>query len=138
MIDSEKEHELADDILLKIGILFQTQDDFLDCWGDPEHIGKIGTDIEEGKCAWPIMMALQKGNEEQIKEIKENFGKKDADCVKRVKELYDEINLKDVFLEEEKTRYEEILTLLDGLKTKSDLNPEIFKQYMNRIYKRQK
>lgn len=33
--------DLAQDICVQIGQYFQIQDDFLDCYGDPEVIGKV-------------------------------------------------------------------------------------------------
>lgn len=39
--------DIAKCISVELGEKFQIEDDFLDCYGEPAHIGKIGTDIKD-------------------------------------------------------------------------------------------
>ena len=55
----------AKTILLEMGHLFQVQDDYLGCYSDVH--GKDYTDIQEGKCTWLIVVALQRATPEQRK-----------------------------------------------------------------------
>lgn len=62
-------------ILLEVGNFFQVQDDFIDCFGDPAITGKVGTDIQDGKCSWLAVVALQRCSSEQKEIMKEYYGK---------------------------------------------------------------
>lgn len=64
-ITSEAAYEQAKAVLIPLGEYFQVQDDYLDCYGAPEVIGKIGTDIEDNKCGWLIVQALDRANPQQ-------------------------------------------------------------------------
>ena len=55
-------------LLLNVVLPSRCQDDFLDCYGDPAVTGKVGTDIEENKCSWLVVQALERASPEQ-KEI---------------------------------------------------------------------
>lgn len=138
MIKSKEEHKYVEEILLKIGHLFQMQDDYLDCWGDPAITGKIGTDIEDGKCSWPLVTALQMASGSQIEKIRANVAKRDGNCVRRVKEVFNELKLRDVFRIEADKTYNEICRLIDGLKHMTKLDPNIFTEILKTIWKREK
>lgn len=67
-------------ILLEVGNFYQVQDDFLDCFGDPTVTGKIGTDIQDGKCSWLAVVAMQRASNEQKQIMKECYGHKGENC----------------------------------------------------------
>nr|AKM12344.1 farnesyl pyrophosphate synthase 2 [Hevea brasiliensis]AMN82831.1 farnesyl pyrophosphate synthase 2 [Hevea brasiliensis]ATA58394.1 farnesyl pyrophosphate synthase 2 [Hevea brasiliensis] len=123
-------------ILVQMGIYFQVQDDYLDCFGDPETIGKIGTDIEDFKCSWLVVKALEQCNEEQKKVLYEHYGKADPACVAKVKVLYNELNLQGVFTEYENESYEKLTTSIEAHPSKSV--QAVLKAFLAKIYKRQK
>ncbi|XP_030928368.1 farnesyl pyrophosphate synthase-like isoform X2 [Quercus lobata] len=127
---------IVKDILVEMGTYFQVQDDYLDCFGDPEVIGKIGTDIEDFKCSWLVVKALERCNEEQKKLLYENYGKADQARVEKVKELYKVLDLQGVFVEYEKETYERLLNSIETLPSKAV--QAVLKSFLSKIYKRQK
>ncbi|XP_025013789.1 farnesyl pyrophosphate synthase isoform X2 [Ricinus communis] len=86
-------HAEVKKILIEITIYFSVQDDYQDCFGDPKITGKVGTDIEDCKCSWFIVKALELADENQKKVLYENYGKADPACVAKVKEIYEVLDL---------------------------------------------
>ena len=113
------------------------QDDFLDCFGDPQVIGKIGTDIEDNKCSWLIVKALELASPEDRAILAENYGRKDASNVLRVKETYRKLKIDEKFNELEEVSSAELQSLIAGIDP-SIINPVLFQKFFNRIYKRSK
>ncbi|KAK2164961.1 hypothetical protein LSH36_57g08055 [Paralvinella palmiformis] len=132
-ITDTKTHGNAREILLRMGTYFQVQDDYLDCFSDPELTGKIGTDIEDNKCSWLVVQALAKCNDEQRKD---NYGQNDSAKVSKVKDLYIELGLPDLYQQYEDESYKQLMELIDKLS--GSLPKEMFVAYMNRIFRRQR
>ncbi|KAH3887522.1 farnesyl pyrophosphate synthase-like [Dreissena polymorpha] len=135
-IDDQEMHQKAKAILLKMGHYFQVQDDYLDCYGDPEVTGKIGTDIQDNKCSWLVITAIQRASSEQLAVLKENYGQSDKTKVKRVKELFDDLDLAQAFDDFEETSFSEIQTLIET--SSGGLPQEMFQALVQKIYKRNK
>ncbi|XP_039306136.1 farnesyl pyrophosphate synthase isoform X1 [Solenopsis invicta] len=99
--------------------LYQIQDDYLGCFGDFEVLGKDGTDIEEGKCTWLIVKALERVTPEQRKILEECYGVSDPEKVKRVKQLYIDLDLQNVFFKYEEEMYNIIKAQIEQISCKN-------------------
>ncbi|GAA6025496.1 hypothetical protein JCM10207_003381 [Rhodosporidiobolus poonsookiae] len=128
------------DILLPMGEYFQVQDDYLDCYGTPEQIGKIGTDILDNKCSWLINTALKVASPEQRKVLDENYGVKSSDSEARVKAVFVELDLQKRFEQYEADSYERINGLINQIPEQGaeGLKREVFRAFLAKVYKRQK
>ncbi len=145
-ITAPSSFDLASKILIPLGEYFQAQDDYLDCFGTHEQIGKIGTDIVDNKCSWLINVALAHASTEQRKVLDECYGRKDAEKERRVKEIYHALGLQKRYEDYEQSSYEKIMGLIGtipegGQVAKGNAVPltrEVFESFLGKIYKRTK
>lgn len=128
----------AENILIPLGEYFQIQDDYLDNFGKPEHIGKIGTDIMDNKCSWLVNQALQRATPEQRKVLEENYGHKNKAKEMAVKKLYDEMELEQVYKDYEEKRVTEIREMIATVDESEGLKKTVFESFLGKIYKRSK
>lgn len=124
------------DISIAMGEYFQIQDDYLDCYGDPSHIGKIGRDIEDCKCSWMVVKALELANEEQLAVLKTNYGKEESEKVKIVKELYGDLNLAELYKSYEQTAIQAMNQMID--RVPQVINKDIYRTLLSKIANRTK
>ncbi|KAH7545407.1 hypothetical protein FEM48_Zijuj01G0090300 [Ziziphus jujuba var. spinosa] len=85
----------------------------------------IGTDIEDFKCSWFVVKALELANEEQKKTLFENYGKPDPTNV-----------AKGVYLDYEETVYRNLTATIEAQPSKAV--QALLKSFLAKIYKRQK
>lgn len=128
-------YKLAESVCLKMGRYFQIQDDVLDCFGDPEVIGKIGTDIEDNKCSWLVVTALSRATEEQRGVIEKHYGKSEEEDVAAVKVVYREMGLEGVFQDFEAESHS---GLMKEIEEQTLLPKNVFLPLLGKIYKRTK
>ncbi len=132
-------YDVALSILIPLGEYFQIQDDFLDFAGTPEQIGKIGTDILDNKCSWVINTALKVANPEQRRILDENYGRKDAGKEKKVKEIFEELKIRDIYAEYEETAVASLKQkITQVVEVDGGLKREVFESFLGKIYKRTK
>lgn len=74
-VEDSRLHEQAQAAALSLGRLFQVRDDYIDCYGSPETIGKVGTDIVDRKCGWLLVTALGLASPKQAQRIQAHVGR---------------------------------------------------------------
>ncbi|XP_011312481.1 farnesyl pyrophosphate synthase [Fopius arisanus] len=127
-------HRQAKTILLEMGHFFQVQDDYLDCYGDPGVTGKNGTDIQEGKCSWLAVVALQRATPAQRQVLKDCYGFDEVEKVARVKQLYDDLGLPTTYAIYEEESYNLMNTHIQQISR--GLPHDLFFKFLSKIYRR--
>jgi len=134
-ISKRAQFDKAREILCIMGEYFQVQDDYLDCYGDPKVIGKVGTDIQDNKCSWLVVQALMRATPEQRKVLEDNYGKHDESNIAAVKALYKDMDISSVFEAYETESYNTIQKLMSDV---HDMPKDVFEFLLKKIYKRSK
>eukprot|EP00808_Paulinella_micropora_P010676 g3797.t1 len=101
---------LCDQICRQLGLKFQIQDDYLDCFGDSQVMGKVGTDIRDHKCTWLLLQALGLASPAQLQSLKEWYGKDEEEA--KVKNLYRTLGLPKLYQKQEEKSLREIRKLI--------------------------
>ncbi|XP_030605739.1 farnesyl pyrophosphate synthase isoform X1 [Archocentrus centrarchus] len=135
-VNSEEEHNNAKHILLEMGEFFQIQDDYLDCYGDPAVTGKIGTDIQDNKCSWLVVTALEIMTPEQKAELQGCYGQPDEASVEKVKTLYNTLHMPSLYQKYEEESYQRLQKLIAS--HAQNLPHSVFLNFAKKIYKRNK
>ncbi|XP_003737743.1 farnesyl pyrophosphate synthase [Galendromus occidentalis] len=140
-ISDEKSHLKTESLALRIGHIFQVQDDYLDCFGDPEVIGKVGTDITDAKCSWLVVKALQVATPPEKSRLLSFYGKGSPGGPEEVevKKIYDHLSMEKIFREFEEQAFQQIRDEIEKLDhADTPLRSDIFKLLVNKIYRRNK
>ena len=133
------------------------QDDWLDYSATPEVLGKLGTDIVDNKCSWVVNTALlitsptststnpfnPNTTPERLNELRkvleDNYGRKSAEHEARVKEVYEELNIRGAYEKYEETVVGILKERIGSVEeSEGGLKREVFESFLGKIYKRSK
>ena len=124
----------------KIGLAFQVQDDYLDCYGDPAVFGKqIGGDICCAKKTFMLINAFNRANEAQKAELNRLLNDVDEreEKVAGVLALYDELEIPALCRERMETLYAEARRIFDSLPIDAERKQPLW-NYAEKLLNRKK
>jgi len=122
-----------------LGIAFQLQDDYLDCFGNPETFGKqVGGDIITNKKTFLYLKTLKNSNDSDTEILKELFSsspKDSTDKIEQVKELYVKSGAAEESLQEIINYTQKANSIIEQLSI-SDKNKAVLKSFSDQLMKR--
>jgi geranylgeranyl diphosphate synthase type II len=121
---SEQDAKLIYEFGEKIGIAFQIQDDFLDCYAKQEDFGKrVGGDIISNKKTFLMLTALEKADEKQSGKIENlmSSSTSDEERVAGVLEVYNELDIPSLTKSAMQNYFDESLAALNQIEATADL-----------------
>ncbi|RJE18221.1 farnesyl pyrophosphate synthetase [Aspergillus sclerotialis] len=134
---NESNLEQVKTIMLSMGEYFQVQDDYLDCFGDPSVIGKVGTDIEDHKCTWLIVRTLSLCSLEQRQVLDLSYGRQGTVHDTNVRTIFHDLRLERLYREYEDEKVYELQKEIDRVNERNGLK-HVFQLVLDKISRRDK
>ncbi|CAG5048712.1 unnamed protein product [Parnassius apollo] len=129
---SEEYYKLVLDLCNDLGVFIQIHNDFTECFDVGESLSRKTTnDIENNKLTWTAVVALQHFNTEQRNIFNECYGNSNPEKIKQIIQLYEEVNLRQLFKEEENARYNNFLQKVQNLPANATPPPDYFMKIFN-------
>lgn len=102
--------------------------------------GKIGTDIQEGKCTWLIVTALSSPElcPQDRFTLEEHYGRKEAQSEAIVREIYARLSIAQKFNQLEEDRKLQLLGLIDELLDGHSMLAKVLLFLAQRVFGRKK
>ncbi|XP_063830679.1 farnesyl pyrophosphate synthase-like [Ostrinia nubilalis] len=125
--------DTVEEIFEEMGLLLSMQNDYIDCFGDEKEEGKAGTDIQEGKCTWLAVQALARGGDAARAQLEACYGRSDAASECRVRTLYEELRLPELYRDEERVMTNRILDRIKALPNDNKLPPMLILEMFQMI-----
>lgn len=125
-----RDSDMMYDFGRNLGLAFQIQDDMLDTYGDTKTFGKkAGGDIIENKKTFLLVKALETSNPAQLKLLQELISDREIDPeekVKKVVEIYDDLNIRTITEKIANSYIEKAFQLLEKAGADEERKKEMF------------
>tara|TARA_R110002111_G_scaffold125928_3_gene190399 strand:- start:34 stop:621 length:588 start_codon:yes stop_codon:yes gene_type:complete len=121
---SEKDAQLIYEFGEKIGIAFQIQDDFLDCYAKQEDFGKrVGGDIISNKKTFLMLTTMETADKSQSDRLGQLLSTKlpDEEKVSGVLEIYNELNIPELTKTAMQQYFDKAMLALDQINASAKL-----------------
>ncbi|CAG5055684.1 unnamed protein product [Parnassius apollo] len=110
------------------------ENDLTDLFDDDKRTGKTGSDIQAGKCTWLAVTALQRCNKTQRKEFEACYGSWEPENVRRIRKLYEDLNILNIYFHEERATYEATVNKIQSLPSNALPSPDFFQIILDKYY----
>ena len=117
-------------ILIDMGKFYQIQNDFLDVFGALGRTKKDGTDIQENKCSWVIMKALEVCSDDQKQILEDNYGRDSPQALATVRAVFETLPLEQMYDEEERNWKARISRMIEDVDETEGLRKEVFRKLL--------